>query len=156
MIQITLPDHSVREYPKGVTGLEIAQSISEGLARNVLAIGVNGNTIDLLRPITEDANIQLYTWRDEQGKAAYWHSSAHLMAEAIELLFQDVKFGIGPDIENGFYYDIDFMDYDISDKDFPKIEKRMLELARQKQQFKRKEVSKKEETKETQKSEREL
>ncbi len=142
MINITLPDNSVREYPKGITGMEIAQSISEGLARNVLAIGVNGETIDLLRPINEDANIQLYTWRDEEGKAAYWHSSAHLMAEAIELLFQDVKFGIGPDIENGFYYDIDFGDTVLVEDDLVKIENKMLELARQKQTFDRKEISK--------------
>ena len=142
MINITLPDGSVKSYEHPVTALDVAREISEGLARNVLAAKVNGTVTDATRPIEEDATLQLLTWNDPEGKAAMWHSSAHLMAEAIEQLYPGVKFGIGPDIENGFYYDIDFMDYEISDKDFPKIEKRMLELAREKQTFKRKEVSK--------------
>jgi threonyl-tRNA synthetase len=144
MINITLPDNSVRQYEKGVTALEIAKSISEGLARNVLAVKVNDEIWDATRPIYNDANIKLYTWNDTEGKAAMWHSSAHLMAEAIEILYPGVKFGIGPDIENGFYYDIDFMDYSISSDDFPKIEEKMLELAKGNQKFIRKEVSKKE------------
>jgi len=144
MINITLPDNSVRQYEAGVTSLEVARDISEGLARNVLAAKVNGEVRDALRPISEDAELQLLTWRDKEGKAAMWHSSAHLMAEAIELLYPGVKFGIGPDIDNGFYYDIDFMDYDISEKDFGKIEKKMTELAREKQSFDRKKVSKQE------------
>jgi threonyl-tRNA synthetase len=144
MINITLPDNSVRQLPKGSTGMDIAMSISEGLARNVLAIRVNGEVIDLLRPISEDAAIQLFTWNDEEGKATYWHSSAHLMAEAIEELYDGVKFGIGPDIENGFYYDVDFGETNIGDEDLRKIEKKMLELARQKQTFDRKEISKQE------------
>ncbi len=144
MIVITLPDGSKKKYPKGINSLEIAGQISEGLARNVLAAKVNGKVIDATMPINEDADLQLLTWKDDEGKAAMWHSSAHLMAEAIELLYPGVKFGIGPNIENGFYYDIDFGDYEISDKDFPKIEKKILELAKEKQKFQRKEVSKKE------------
>jgi len=142
MINITLPDNSVKQYDEGVTALKIAQDISEGLARNVLAARVNNEVWDAIRPINNDAAVQLLTWRDIDGKAAMWHSSAHLMAEAIELLYPGVKFGIGPDIENGFYYDIDFLDYEISEKDLIKIEKKMQELARGKQSFERKEVSK--------------
>ncbi|NOX85082.1 MAG: threonine--tRNA ligase [Chlorobi bacterium] len=144
MINITLPDNSVKQYPEGVTAMEVARDISEGLARNVLAAKVNGEVIDATRPLNEDARLQLLTWRDKEGKAALWHSSAHLMAEAIELLYPGVKFGIGPDIENGFYYDIDFGDYEISEKDLAKIEQKMLELAREKQTFDRKDVSKEE------------
>ncbi len=142
MINITLPDNSVKQYNEGVTALKVAQDISEGLARNVLAAKVNNEVWDATRPINKDATVQLLTWRDIDGKAAMWHSSAHLMAEAIELLYPGVKFGIGPDIENGFYYDIDFLDYDISEKDLGKIETKMQELAREKQHFIRKEVSK--------------
>jgi len=144
MISITLPDGSVKKYDNPVTALDVAKEISEGLARNVLAAKVNGEVVDATRPIENDCTLQLLTWKDNEGKAAMWHSSAHLMAEAIEQLYPGVKFGIGPDIENGFYYDIDFQDYDISDKDFPKIEKRILELAKQKQQFVRKEITKEE------------
>ncbi|MBL7137213.1 MAG: threonine--tRNA ligase [Bacteroidales bacterium] len=144
MIKITLPDNSVRQYREGITGLEIAKSISEGLARNVLSIMVDGEVWDATRPITKDTSIKLLTWNDPEGKATMWHSSAHLMAEAIELLYPGVKFGIGPDIENGFYYDIDFEDHPISSDDFPKIEKKIQELAREKQQFIRKEKTKSE------------
>ncbi|MFW6275270.1 MAG: threonine--tRNA ligase [bacterium] len=144
MIKITLPDKSVKEFPEGVTGQEIAKSISEGLARNVLSVTVDGNVLDLNRPIKHDAKVKLNTWEDPEGKATMWHSSAHLMAEAIEALYPGTKFGIGPDVENGFYYDIDLGDKTISSNDFEKIEKKMLELARQKQEFKRKEVPKKE------------
>ncbi|GAB6279089.1 MAG: threonine--tRNA ligase [Lentimicrobium sp.] len=142
MINIKFPDQSIRQYTEGVTGLDIARSISEGLARNVLAIKVNGEVWDATRPIFQDASIRLLTWDDDEGKATMWHSSAHLMAEAIESLYPGVKFGIGPDIENGFYYDIDFGDYQISSDDFKKIEDRMMEFARQKQEFKRRNVSK--------------
>jgi threonyl-tRNA synthetase len=144
MIKITLPDNSQREYPEGITGLEIASSISEGLARNVLSITVDGNVMDLTRPIMQDARIKLHTWDDREGKATMWHSSAHLMAEAIEALYPGTKFGIGPDVENGFYYDIDLGDQTLSSNDFEKIENKMLELARQKQVFKRKEIAKNE------------
>jgi threonyl-tRNA synthetase len=142
MINITLPDNSVRQYAPGVTGLEIARSISEGLARNVLSIQVNDEVWDATRSITTDAKIKLLTWDNDEGKATLWHSSAHLMAEAIENLYPGVKFGIGPDIENGFYYDIDFGSYQISSDDFKKIEDKMLEFAREKQAFVRKEISK--------------
>jgi threonyl-tRNA synthetase len=146
MINITLPDNSVKQYEAGVTSLQIAAGISEGLARNVLAAKVNDEVWDATRPIDNDAKVQLLTWNDEEGKSAMWHSSAHLMAEAIELLYPGVKFGIGPDIENGFYYDIDFMGQEISDKDFGRIEQKMQELAREKQSYTRREVSKQEAT----------
>ncbi|MBD1396012.1 threonine--tRNA ligase [Pontibacter sp. JH31] len=142
MINITLPDGSVRQYSKGVTGLQIASSISEGLARNVLAVKVNDTVWDLSRPIEEDASIQLLTWNDELGKNAFWHSSAHLLAEALEALYPGVKFGIGPPVENGFYYDVDLGDKTFSQEDFAKVEQKMLELARNKNEFQRREVSK--------------
>jgi len=142
MIKITLPDNSVKEYDEGVTALDIAKDISEGLARNVLAAEINGEVTDAMRPISQDAEVKLLTWDDEKGKAAMWHSSAHLMAEAIELLYPGVKFGIGPNIDNGFYYDVDFGDYEITENDLRKIEDKMLELAREKQTFDRREVPK--------------
>ena len=142
MIKITFPDKAVREYPAGVTAFEIAKSISEGLARNVLAAKVNNEVVDLSRPIHQDSSIALYTWEHPEGKATFWHSSAHLMAEAIESLYPGVKFGIGPDIENGFYYDIDFCGQQISSDDFKKIEEKILENAKKKGVFQRKEVSK--------------
>jgi threonyl-tRNA synthetase len=142
MIKITLPDGSVKEFEQGVTPYEVAQSISEGLARNVLVAKVNDKMVELDKPIGEDASLTLYTWNDREGKDTFWHSSAHLMAAAIESLYPGVKFGIGPHIETGFYYDIDFMDYNISSDDFPKIEEKMKELASQKIQFVRREVSK--------------
>ncbi|MCK9204557.1 MAG: threonine--tRNA ligase [Bacteroidales bacterium] len=142
MINITLPDNTVRQYPDGVTGLDIAKSISEGLARNVLSVAVNKEIWDATRPITKDAHVKLLTWNDQEGKATMWHSSAHLMAEAIESLYPGAKFGIGPNIENGFYYDIDFGAQNISSDDFPKIENKILEFAREKQRFIRKEVTK--------------
>lgn len=142
MINITFPDKSVRQYEAGVTPLDIAKSISEGLARNVLSAKVNGVMWDAMRPVNEDAEIQLFTWNDPEGKATVWHSSAHLMAEAIEQLYTGVKFGIGPSIENGFYYDVDFGTNVITEEDLAKIEKRMMELASQKQVFERVDVSK--------------
>ncbi len=144
MIKIQLPDNSIREYQSGVNGMDIARDISEGLARKVLSIQVDDEVWDLQRPIEQDAKIKLFTWENKEGKASFWHSTAHLMAEAIEHLFPGTKFGIGPDIETGFYYDIDTGDTSISESDFPAIEKKMLELAREKQAFLRKEVSKKE------------
>lgn len=144
MIKITLPDNSVKQYPEATTGLEIARSISEGLARNVLAIKVNGEVIDATRAITTDARIKLLTWDDAEGKSAFWHSSAHLMAEALEILFPGTKFGIGPDVEAGFYYDVDLGNKSLSSEEFKLIEDKMLELARQKQAFTRREISKKE------------
>ena len=142
MINITFPDKSVKQFEAGVTPLDIAKSISEGLARNVLTASVNGQKWDAMRPINEDAEIQLFTWDDPEGKAAFWHSSAHLMAEAIEALYKDVKFGIGPSIDNGFYYDIDTGDITLTEADLEAIEKKMLELARQKQCFQRIDVPK--------------
>ncbi len=142
MIKITLPDNSVREYEEGVSALDVAKDISEGLARNVLAAKVEDEIWDATRPITTDSRLQLFTWNDTEGRAAMWHSSAHLMAEAIELLYPGVKFGIGPDIENGFYYDVDFGETTITEADLVKIEKKMLELAKQKQEFVRKDIAK--------------
>ena len=144
MIKITLPDGSVKEFEQGITPFEVAQSISEGLARNVLVAKVNDQMVELDKPIKEDASLTLYTWNDREGKDTFWHSSAHLMAAAIEALYPGVKFGIGPHIETGFYYDIDFMNYTISSDDFPKIEEKMKELASQKIQFVRREVPKSE------------
>ena len=142
MIKITFPDNSVKEFESGVTPLEIAQSISPRLAQDVLASSVNGQEWDLSRPITEDATLQLFKWDDPEGKHAFWHSSAHLLAEALQQLYPGVKFGIGPAIENGFYYDIDPGEYKLTDADFAKIEQRMLELAREKQAIVRKDISK--------------
>ncbi len=144
MINITLPDKSSREFNEGVTGLEIAKSISEGLARNVLAAEVNGDVWDATRPITSDASVRLLTWEDKEGKATMWHSSAHLMAEAIEALYPGAKFGIGPDIEAGFYYDVDTGDRQISDADLVAIENKMKELAKEKHAYNRRYVSKSE------------
>lgn len=143
MINITLPDNSVKQYEAAITAMDVAMSISEGLARNVLAAKVNDEIWDANRLITTDASLTLYTWKDDEGKAAMWHSSAHLMAEAVEILYPGSKFGIGPNIEQGYYYDIDLGDQVISDADFKKIEDKMLELARLKQTFRRKEISKK-------------
>ncbi|UII25569.1 threonine--tRNA ligase [Fulvivirga maritima] len=142
MIKITLPDGSVREYEKGVTSYDVAMSISEGLARNVLSAKVNGEVWDASRPIEEDATVQLLTWNDEEGKSTFWHSSAHLLAEALEELYPGVKFGIGPPIANGFYYDIDLGDRVLGEDDLPEIEKKMSELAKKKSQFIRKDISK--------------
>ncbi|TRX59445.1 threonine--tRNA ligase [Fulvivirga sp. M361] len=142
MIKITLPDGSVREYEPGVTSHEIALSISEGLARNVLSARVNGEVWDSNRPIQEDATVQLLTWNDDDGKSTFWHSSAHVLAEALEALYPGVKFGIGPPIDNGFYYDIDLGDQEFGEDDLEQVEKKMLELARGKSQFVRKDIGK--------------
>jgi threonyl-tRNA synthetase len=144
MIQITFPDGTVREYSKEITGFQLAESISSRLAAEVLSIGVNGVTCDLSRPIENDATIQLYKWDDPEGKHAYWHSSAHLMAEALQGLYPGIKFGIGPAIENGFYYDVDPGEVVIKESDFPVIEAKMIELAARKEVIVRKDVSKQE------------
>lgn len=142
MINITLPDGSVREVKQGATALEVAESISSGLARKVLAAEVDGEVRDLTRPILEDADLKLLTWDDEGAKSTLWHSGAHLMAEALEALYPGIKFWVGPPVENGFYYDLDFGGKPFSDKDFDAVEKKMLELARQKNPYVRKEISK--------------
>ncbi len=143
MIKITFPDNSVREFEKGTTALRIAESISPRLAQEVLAASVNGETWDLTRPILEDSSLKLLKWDDEEGKHAYWHSSAHLMAEALQELYPGIKFGIGPAIENGFYYDIDAGEgASIKEADFPAIEKKMQELAAAKEDIQRKSISK--------------
>ena len=142
MINITFPDGSIRPFESGVTGQEIATSISQRLAQEVLAIGVNGETWDLSRPITGDASIVLYKWEDEEGKHAYWHSSAHLMAEALQELYPGIKFGIGPAIENGFYYDVDPGEAVIKEADLPAIENKMTELAARKVAIVRNDISK--------------
>ena len=142
MINITFPDGSVKPFENGITAYEIAQSISPRLAAEVLAASVNGEIYDLMRPITTDAEIKLHKWEDEEAKHVFWHSSSHLMAEALESLYPGVKFGIGPAIENGFYYDVDLAGATLTEADLPKIEKKMLELAQGKEDFKRIEVSK--------------
>ncbi|HLQ99672.1 MAG TPA: threonine--tRNA ligase, partial [Sphingobacterium sp.] len=142
MINITLPDGSVRSYEKGATAMDVAKSISEGLARNVLAAEVNGEIWDADREIETDADVRLLTWNDDKGKFAFWHSSAHLLAEALEALYPGVKFGIGPAIETGFYYDVDFGDMEFSSDEFKRIEDKMKELAKRKETFTRKSVSK--------------
>ncbi|NND94078.1 MAG: threonine--tRNA ligase [Flavobacteriales bacterium] len=142
LIKITLPDGAIKEVEKGSSAMDIAKSISEGLARNVLAAKVNDEVTDSDLPINENATLQLLTWRDEEGKSTFWHSSAHLMAEAIQFFFPNAKFTIGPPIETGFYYDVDFGEESISETDLGKIEKKMLELASQKNGYDRKVVSK--------------
>jgi threonyl-tRNA synthetase len=142
-IKITLPDGSVKEFEQGIKGIDIAKSISEGLARMALSIEVNGEIWDLSRPITHDASIKIFTWNDKGGKYAFWHSSAHLLAEALEALYPGVKFGIGPAIDNGFYYDIDLGDRPFGDEDLAAVEKKMLELAKLNSAFVREDVSKK-------------
>jgi threonyl-tRNA synthetase len=141
-MQITFPDGAVRSYEPGTSALQIAASISEGLARNVLAAKINETVKDANLPITEDCNLQLLTWNDAEGKSTMWHSSAHLMAEALEFHFPGIKLAIGPPVTNGFYYDIDFMEYSITEKDLEKVEAKMKELAKAKNQFIRQEISK--------------
>ncbi len=142
MINITLPDGSVKQVENGTSAMDVAMSISEGLARNVLSATINGEVWDANRPINEDSTLVLHTWRDEDGKATFWHSSAHLLAEALEAIYPGVKLGIGPSIDKGFYYDIDLGERSLSPDDLPKIEQKMKELARQKLTFERKEISK--------------
>lgn len=144
MIKITLPDGSVREFPKGATPMEVAKSISEGLARNVISASFNGTTVETATPLTTDGSLVLYTWNDKEGKKAFWHSSSHVLAQALQELYPGIKLTIGPAVENGFYYDVDFGDHKISDRDFKKIEDRMLEIAREKHDFKMRSASKEE------------
>ena len=144
MINITLPDGSIKQVKSGTTAMDIAMVISEGLARNVLSASVNNEVWDAYRPITTDATLTLHTWNDKQGKMSFWHSSAHIMAEALEALYPGVKLGIGPAIDNGFYYDVDLGDRVLSSDELPKIEQKMKELAALQMTFDRKEVSKKE------------
>jgi len=143
-LKISFPDGTVREFPQGVTGADIARSISEGLARNALAIEVNGEVIELSRPITRDGSIKILTWSDPKGKNTFWHSSAHLLAEALESLYPGVRFGIGPAIESGFYYDVDLGDRTFGESDLSAIEAKMKELAKKENLYVRKEVSKSE------------
>lgn len=143
MVKITFPDESVREYEQGVTGLQIAESISPALARNVVSCGVNGETVELNRPINEDANVELYKFEDEQGKHTFWHTSAHLLAEALQELYPGIQFGFGPAVESGFFYDVMPAEGQvISENDFAKIEAKMMELAKKNEPVVRKEVSK--------------
>ena len=142
MINITFPDGAVRQYEQGSTALDIAKSISEGLARKVLAAKVNGQVWDATRPIRSDSTLKLLTWNDDEGKSTFWHSSAHLMAEAVESLFPGVKFWVGPPVENGFYYDMDLGDRKMNEEDLAKLEKKMNELAKQNNSYVRKEISK--------------
>ena len=140
-VKITFPDGSVREYPQGVTPFQIAESISQRLAQEVLSATVNGKVVDLAMPVNQDASVKLNKWEDPEGKATFWHTSSHLLAEALESLYPGIKFGIGPSIENGFYYDVD-SPVPITEADLPKIEKKMEELARTKEPLVRREVSK--------------
>ena len=142
MIKITLPDGSVKEYQSGVTPMQVAQSISVGLARNVLSASFNGITVESVTPLTTDGSLTLYTWDNPEGKKAFWHSSAHILAQALEELYPGIKLTIGPAIASGFYYDVDFNGKPISEKDFPAIEAKFLEIARGKHEFKMRSVSK--------------
>lgn len=142
MIRITLPDGSVRAYENGTTAMDVAKSISEGLARKVLAAEINGEVWDASRPITADSSLKLLTWADAGGKSTFWHSSAHLLAEAVEAMYPGVKFWVGPAVDHGFYYDMDLGDKRMSEEDFAALEKKMNELARQSNVYQRKELSK--------------
>lgn len=142
MINITFPDSSVRQYEKGVNGIEIAKSISPRLAADVLAVMVDGKVVDLERPIENDATVRLLKWEDDEAKKVFWHSSSHLMAQALEELYPGIKFGIGPAIETGFYYDVDLGERTLTEADLKTIENKMIELARSKEHFVRQDVSK--------------
>src|SRR5690554_2410242 len=142
MIKITLPDGSVREYASGVNSHDVALSISEGLARNVISAKFNNNIVETVTPLTTDGSLVLYTWNDKEGKQAFWHSTSHVMAQALEELYPGIKLTIGPAVENGFYYDIDFGDHAFSDKELKRVEDKMLEIARGKYDFKMRSASK--------------
>ncbi|MFN5442784.1 MAG: threonine--tRNA ligase [Crocinitomicaceae bacterium] len=144
MIKVTLPDGAIKEFEAGTTALDVAKSISEGLARNVLAARVNNEVVDAFRTLPETCNLSLLTWNDVEGKSTMWHSSAHLMAEALEFYYPGIKLAIGPPVQNGFYYDVDFLDYAFKEEDLEKIEQKMKDLAKEKLVFERKEISKKE------------
>ncbi len=142
MINISFPDKAVRQYKQGISAADIAKQISEGLARKVLAVDVNGEVRDITRPINNDASIKFLTWDDEKAKSTFWHSSAHLMAEAVESIFPGVKFWVGPPLEKGFYYDMDLGDNQIGEEDLKNLEAKMAELAKQDNIYKRKVISK--------------
>ena len=144
MIKVTLPDGSIRDYKVGTSALDVALSISEGLARNVLAAKVNDEVRDATRILPSECNLSLLTWNDLEGKSTLWHSSAHLMAEALEHFYPGIKLAIGPPVKNGFYYDVDFLDYSFKEEDLLKVENKMKELAKEKNPFVRKEISKSE------------
>ena len=141
MINITFPDGNIKQFEDGVTPFQVAESISAGLARNILAATLNDEEWDISRPITHDGAIKFFKWEDEEGKHAFWHTSAHLLAEALQELYKGVQFGIGPAIENGFYYDIDPGENTLTSADFPKIEKKMLELVARKEEVVRRDIS---------------
>ena len=142
MIQITLPDGAIKSVAKGTTPFDIAREISEGLARNIISASFNSRTVETQTPLEEDGALVLYTWQQPEGKKAFWHSSAHVLAQALELLYPGIKLTIGPAIENGFYYDVDFGEYTLSDRDLGEIEKKMLEIARGKHTFSMRSASK--------------
>ena len=142
MIKVTLPDGSVKEFAPGVTPMDVAKSISEGLARNVISASYNTVTIETSTELTTDGNLVLYTWNDKEGKKAFWHSTSHVMAQALEELYPGIKLTLGPAIDNGFYYDVDFGDQKITEADFKKVEDRVLEISREKHEFKMRPVSK--------------
>jgi threonyl-tRNA synthetase len=142
MIKITLPDGSVKEFAKGSTPMNVATSISEGLARNVISASFNGTTIETSTELTTDGSLILYTWNDKEGKKAFWHSTSHVMAQVLEEKYKGIKLTLGPAIENGFYYDVDFGDTKISENDFKAIEDRVLEISREKHEFKMRPVTK--------------
>src|SRR5678815_4678182 len=144
MINITFPDGAIRQFNEGTSALDIAKSISEGLARKILAASVDGQVWDATRPIYQDASLKLLTWDDTDGKSTFWHSSAHLMAEAVESMYPGVKFWVGPAIDKGFYYDMDLGDHKISEEDLVILEKKMSELAKQNNPYKRQAISKEE------------
>ena len=143
MIDITLPDGSIKQVKKGTSAMDIAMSISQGLARNVLSANVNGEIWDANRPVNKNSTIILHTWKDREGKMSFWHSSAHIMAEALEALYPGIKLGIGPAIDSGFYYDVDLGNHVLSSDELPKIENKMKELASKRVSFERKMISKK-------------
>ena len=144
MINITLPDGSIKAFSSGVTPMDVARSISEGLARNVISASFNGTTVETETTLTTDGALVLYTWNDQEGKKAFWHSTSHVMAQALQEIYPGIKLTLGPAIDNGFYYDVDFMEHKITDAEFKKIEDRVLEIAREKHEFKMRSVSKSE------------
>ena len=143
MINITFPDGNIKQFENGITPIEIAKSISQGLARNTIVAKINNEMWDLNRPIINDAKISLYSWNEKEGKKCFWHSTAHIMAEALQELYPNIKFGIGPAIDNGFYYDVDLENKVLSSDDLPKIEQKMLEITKTNVTFKRKKFQKK-------------
>ena len=142
MIKITLPDGSIKEFESGINAIDVAKSISEGFARNVISANFNGTTIETVTPLKSNGSLILYTWREDEGKKAFWHSSAHVLAQALEELYPGIKLTIGPAIENGFYYDVDFGEYTVSEKDFKNIEDKAINIARGKHTFKMRSISK--------------